>query len=239
MWKLRNYLDKVDRVGGFIMLPGVVMWILAMLIEVRTVALHLSAQKAQGGVAENRESTDSDSTFYYPVVEFSTPDGQRHRFISSVGSSPPSFEVGQRVPVLYRKGTPEDASIDTFGEQHGAALFWSTFGLFFILPGAIPAYFRIRKERLTEWLKTSGRAIQAEFTATPVQTDSEEHGPNPWRIRARWLNPMTNQVHEFRSENLPFDPRPFVRGNNICVWIDPHNPRRYWIDTSFLPKQAS
>lgn len=92
---------------------------------------------------------------------------------------------------------------------------------------------------MTEWLKTSGRAVQAELTVAVVQTDSEKRERSPWRIRARWLNPVTNQVYEFQSERLPFDPTPFVRENNIRVLIDPDNPRRYCIDTSFLPKLAS
>ncbi|AZS76860.1 hypothetical protein DDE74_35255 [Streptomyces lydicus] len=49
----------------------------------------------------------------YPVVEFTSADGMPRRFQSSTGSNPPSYEKGERVEVLYRADSPEDARINS------------------------------------------------------------------------------------------------------------------------------
>ena len=30
-----------------------------------------------------------------------------------------------------------------------------------------------------------------------------------------------------------------IQSESIGVYINPNNPKRYWVDTSFLPKQAA
>jgi hypothetical protein len=43
-------------------------------------------------------ATDGDSV-YRPVVEYAAPSGQTVRFTGSVGSNPPSHQVGELVNV--------------------------------------------------------------------------------------------------------------------------------------------
>ena len=40
----------------------------------------------------------------------------------------------------------------------------------------------------------------------------------------------------FHSENLWFDPTRFVKRKQVTVLLDPNNPKRYHMDTSFLPE---
>ena len=63
--------------------------------------------------------------FYYPVVEFTASDGRRRNIQMSEGSSPPSYEVGDEVTVLYEPDHPIDARIQS----------WSSTILMWILPG--------------------------------------------------------------------------------------------------------
>ena len=63
--------------------------------------------------------------FYYPVVEFMASDGRRRNIQMSEGSSPPSYEVGDEVTVLYEPDHPIDARIQSLSST---VLMW-------ILPG--------------------------------------------------------------------------------------------------------
>jgi len=63
--------------------------------------------------------------YYYPVVEFMASDGRRRNIQMSEGSSPPSYEVGDEVVVLYEPDHPIEARIKSLS---------STIGMW-ILPG--------------------------------------------------------------------------------------------------------
>ncbi len=65
------------------------------------------------------------------------------------------------------------------------------------------------------------------------------NGQSPFRIVTQWQDPATATIHLFRSDNLWFDPTDHIPGESINVYIRPDNPKRYWVDTSFLPKMAS
>ena len=56
--------------------------------------------------------------FYYPVVEFIASDGRRRNIQMSEGSSPPSYEVGDEVTVLYEPDHPIDARIQSMEQHH-------------------------------------------------------------------------------------------------------------------------
>ena len=55
------------------------------------------------------------------------------------------------------------------------------------------------------------------------------NGRSPWRIVSRWLDPARNELHLFESENLWFDPAPFITWKRIRVSID---SKRYSMDVS-------
>lgn len=49
---------------------------------------------------------------YAPVVSFRDEQGSERRFLSGTTYNPPAHREGDRVPVIYRKGEPQTASID-------------------------------------------------------------------------------------------------------------------------------
>jgi uncharacterized membrane protein len=57
---------------------------------------------------------DYNGRSYSPVVEFSVPSGAPIRFTSSIGSNPPSAQVGEHVGVRYTPNNPQDAVIDQY-----------------------------------------------------------------------------------------------------------------------------
>ena len=233
MWMVRNF-------WYFFLVPGVLMLIVGFGLAFKQFSFRQKALRADGLVIGNRAYDDSDNgRTYRPEVEYTGSDGLRHTFVSGVVSSPPSFKQGDRVKVLYSPDRPDDVAIDTFFQQWFGTLMSGSLGAVFTSVGGIPLYLRVKREKLVEWLKLNGRPIQADFTGVRLQTNYEVNGRNPWRITAQWLNPATQQIQLFQTENLWFDPTACVTSKTLSVLIDPENPKRYWIDTSFLPQLAN
>src|SRR5450432_3910450 len=66
-----------------------------------TLAFLDHAVTVRGEVVELEFGDSSRSGGYYPIVKYSTRDGQKQTFRGMVGTSPPSFQVGEAVDVLY------------------------------------------------------------------------------------------------------------------------------------------
>ncbi|MFI5772097.1 DUF3592 domain-containing protein [Streptomyces sp. NPDC051658] len=77
----------------------------------------------------SRKKRESDRPVAYPVVEFTSADGTPRTFRSSTGSNPPSYEQGERVEVLYRSDSPEDARINGFASLWLLPLIFGGIGL--------------------------------------------------------------------------------------------------------------
>jgi hypothetical protein len=52
-----------------------------------------------------------------PKVQYAADDGSVHEIVGSVSSSPPAFDVGEEVTVLYRPEDPAGGRIDSFVER--------------------------------------------------------------------------------------------------------------------------
>ncbi len=77
------------------------------------------ARPATGRVTEMRTARDKDSgnLSYAPSFQFQDESSQAHTVASSLYESPPAFQVGDRVPVLYLPANPQSARINTFSQM--------------------------------------------------------------------------------------------------------------------------
>jgi hypothetical protein len=201
------------------------------------------AETAPGIVVENiwRESTSSRNSVsgsYYPRVRFRAANGREIEFISSTGTFPAAYRENEGVNVLYDPDDPQHAEIKGFWNLWLGPVIMLGLGVLFT-GGVAIAIVWMRKQRLLhQWLRTNGLRIQANFERVELNTSLTVNGSHPYRIVGQWLNPRTNQVHVFHSDNLWFDPAPYVSGPTVDVWIDPEDPKRYMVDTAFLPQKA-
>ncbi len=219
---------------------GVALLVGALALALSTRRFIASADRSTGTVVELIQVRDKDdgSVTYKPVVEYTSKRGQRITFTSSFSSNPPSYSVGESVDVLYAPDEPNDARIDGFGSLWLGPLILSLIGAVFAAIGlAIVLTSRARQKR-SEWLMAYGDAVQTEFQAVERNTSLKVNGRSPWRISSQWLNPETSQLHIFHSDNLWFDPAPYVKTKQLTVLLDPKDPKRYHMDISFLPKLA-
>jgi hypothetical protein len=94
------------------------------------------------------------------------------------------------------------------------------------------------KTRKRTSLRQAGMAVQARFQSVEVNYSLSVNGRNPYVICCQWLNPETQEVHMFESDNLWFNPSDHIRADSLTVFIEPGNPRKYHVDLSFLPRMA-
>lgn len=193
---------------------------------------------AQGTVVELIRSRSSDSVSYYPVVEFTAANGRQVEFQSNSGSSPPSYNQGEQVSVLYEPSSPEAAKINGFFSLWGGALIIAGFGsVFGLIGGGIMAYVAL-KSRSNALLQKNGVEIHASFQGVEQNTGVVVNGRSPFRVVCQWQHPNTRELHVFRSANLWFDPTDHISQDRIPVRVNEGNLKKYWVDTSFLPKLA-
>ena len=183
-------------------------------------------------LSRNRGSSWSS----YPRFRFSTSDGQEIAVISNTGSSPPSYRVNEPVTILYDPQQPFHASIKSFSELWMLSVILCGLGAVFSSFGIVAVVWKGVSGRKNAWLRENGRRIQAEITRVELNTSLEVNGANPYRIACQWLDPARNEMHIFHSANIWFDPTNYIPGNTIEVLVDPDNPRRYAVETAFLPK---
>lgn len=173
-----------------------------------------------------------------PTVEF--VDRQNvERFVTEVCGSPPPHEIGERVKVLYDPHWRSKPRVDGFLENWFATLVLGTIGVGFLLLGCVFVLPSVLAARRARELKMTGRQVYAEPVHVQVNGRLQINGVSPWQIVAQWVDPATSKLHQFRSENVWYDPSIFVaQQRQIRVLIDPNRPSRYHMDISFLPVTA-
>jgi hypothetical protein len=233
-------MDKVfPRIGaaflaiGLVGLAGCGYW------AVRTRAFLARAERAPGTVVDLEPSRSKDGTTYRPVVDYVLPTGQARTLRSNTGSNPPAFSIGEAVVVLYDPADPADARIDsTFSLWGGPIILGGMSALFGMIGGVILIARRVSSRRAQE-LRRRGTPVVARLDGVERNTSLRVNGRSPWRLVAQWQDPGTGMIHLFHSENIWFDPTPHVVQQELTVYVDRRNPKRYWVDVSFLPKLAA
>jgi len=217
---------------------GAGMLVGAIFLYQSTSSFLAQAIKTVGTVIDLEQSRSGDSTTYRPVVSFISQKGEAIRFTSSSGSNPPSYSKGEKVEIFYLTAEPQKAKINGFFTLWGGAVILGGMGGIFFLVGAAIILVIMLKGRSDDYLKKQGISIETEFQSVEINGALSANGRNPFRITTQWLNPETSEVHVFKSNNLWFDPTGHIKNKTIRVFIERNNPKKYYVDISFLPKLA-
>lgn len=117
---------------------GALFLVIGLILAGVSASFLADAKRARGTVVSlewrndhdtSRRTQTDDKPAAYPVVAFTSADGAPRKFEDSTGSNPPSYEVGERVEVLYHPGSPEDARINGFASLWLLPLIFSGIGL--------------------------------------------------------------------------------------------------------------
>jgi len=216
---------------------GVLMLFGALALWNKTRGFLARAHQASGTVVELIEVRDKEgSSTWKPVVAFTASDGRKTRFTDSVSSRPAAYDVGEAVTVLYLPGEAGEAHIKGFSSLWLGTTILGGLGVIFSGIGAGIVFAMRAGEKKKHYLLAYGNAIETELQGVDRNTSIEVNGQHPWRISSQWLDPKTQMVRIFHSENLWFDPSSFIKRKKVTVLLDPGNPKRYHMDISFLPE---
>lgn len=195
-----------------------------------------NANLVQGVVIENIRSSSDDSYTYRPMIEFTTQDGRRIKFVSKLGSGSPSYSVGQHVDVLYVPSAPENAKINSFMNLYFVTLILGVMSGVILASLLVGRLFKGLGKKKVARLIQQGRPIQAKFQAVEKNNMIAMNGRHPYHIIAHWQNPSTNQLHIFKSKNIWFNPTDYINRKELTVYVDKSNIKKYHMDVSFLPE---
>ena len=207
-----------------------------------TVTAVTSRQATCKGSGKNSHSYSC--TKYDTKAKFVSSNGQLVEVELVNGETSPRYQQGQTVKVLYDPANPSVVKTESTNSVWGGTVASSLFAVIFLMIGGGGLFFIIRREKEIAWLKQFGERIKADF----LSVDEQVHRSNSksgrtrkrytYRITCQWLNPMTREVHIFKSESLKYHPGEFTRGRDLDVYIDRDNPKRYYVDLSTFPQLA-
>ncbi|PRY65813.1 uncharacterized protein DUF3592 [Vreelandella songnenensis] len=222
----------------FIIMVGAGLLVVAFFLYQNSQTFVDKAASTEGTVVGLMESRSEDSITYRPVVQYTPENGSMLEFTSSAGSNPPNYSRGQRIEVLYDPANPANARIKSFFSLWGAPLILAGLGALCFISGAGAFVFSRLAHRSNQSLMENGLRIDTQFQGVERNTAFSINGKYPYQVVAQWLNPSTNQVHVFKSQNIWFDPSSYINTDTIAVFVEPGNFKKHHVDLSFLPKLA-
>ena len=87
--------------------------------------------KTEGKITAMVRKTDSEgSKMWHPVVEFTTNNGIQFSKEMIFGTSPPAYETGDAVEVLYYVGNPDSAVINSYFQMYVFPWIFIAVGIF-------------------------------------------------------------------------------------------------------------
>ena len=205
--------------------------------------LNSGMDMAKNGIKTTGVITDLDisvsedkSKTYFPIIEFTTQENQQIEFRSSMGSSSYRNSIGQSIDIIYNPANPQDAIIDSFFGVYGLSIFLGIFGGVFTLIGGIPVLLGAASKKKSTRLLREGTPIQVKITGVEENTMIQVNKRSPYQIIADVHDKSTNSIKRYKSENIYFDPSPYIDRENVTIYLDKSNANKYYMDISFLPE---
>jgi hypothetical protein len=208
-------------------LVGAIFFTIALVSVVKSVNLKKNGIKAEA-VVQSVKSNKGPNTI---TVSFTTPDGTE---VIAKASRRHFTATGDRIPVWYDAAFPQ--KID-FGDtvrynMRGVAIG----GFLFILMMYYFIKYTITDIKNKSLVK-SGMKIAAEFVSIDRDERIKVGGQNPWIIKCKWADSRNNKQYYFITKPYTIDPSPYLNGKYyLDVYINPADPAKYFIDTSFMPE---
>jgi uncharacterized protein DUF3592 len=223
----------------FFAIFGLIFAVIGLAIFWSNYQFKLKASSTTGTITGYVSYQDSDGdTLYKPEASFVTSQGENINFTSNVGSSFRGKDIGEKVEILYMPDNPQKAKMNTGSEMWFLPGIFTGIGSVFFAVGVGMIVANKKRQQTIEWLKRSGQLIQADFIEVQ-QGNVTVNNRHSLLVTCQWLNPADQQVYVFKSDNLWYDPSSFIQpGQKIPVYINPNNPKKYFVDLSFLPEKA-
>jgi len=215
---------------------GLGLLVISTIIILNTLHFQSSATLTEGIVTRLIESRSEEGTIMKaPVISFHSKDGQEYTYQSKSYSSPSTYSIGEKVPMYYEPTNPNNAQTGDMPFSITLAIIGGINLLVVLILYLVNLYI----DRSQKLLRETGKKIKADIVSVKYNTSFSVGGKNPMIIECQWLTNHNNTVHVFKSINLWFDPSPyFGERKQLDVYINPNNPKKYFMDVSFLPNKG-
>jgi len=242
LWALYDRRVVVTRVG-FAKYMAVLMGGVSLSVAVSSAldarAFVAGAVHADGTVIALARHARSESNAVAPIVHFVTADGETIEFRSDTASDPPSYTRGERVGVLYRPLAPHDARVDDFESLWASSVFFGAVGAIIFGTGVAWVVWSIVLARKAADLKRRGKRLATTVLRVEMNANVKVQGLHPYRVFTQWRDPASSVARTFESDYVWVDPTPYLEGRNVTVFVDPHDPSRYYVDLGFVESRAA
>lgn len=182
-----------------------------------------TAQETQAKVIDLDRGRDSKGhVIYYPVFEYTSPNGELNTFYSEDSSN--SYQIGEQSTLLIGK----DGSIRETGFIFWIAPFITgILGLVFTGVGGGFLYTGYRQKKKKAYLLQFGRKMNAKVVGLEYNRSISVNGKNPGIVICE--ADLSGKKETFRSHNL-WKEFPVKEGDSVDIYIDPRDSKKYWVN---------
>jgi hypothetical protein len=195
----------------------------------------LYSEKSTGEVIE---LVSDGHEYYSPKIKFYLPSGKEIVYISQSNSNHPPV-VGKKLSLFYRKDNPNVVHLNTFSELYLFPIIFGGLGLISLSIGIGFFVRRYKQKHNLARLKHTGYQITANIESIKKDTTTSINGQSPYKIYATGQDFLKNKIRKFMSEEIWLNNLPQLMKDHqtIEIYIDRKNPKKYSMDTSFLPQR--
>ncbi|HWT09041.1 MAG TPA: DUF3592 domain-containing protein [Roseomonas sp.] len=225
------------------------LWGFALRDAWREVAFQRIAVETEGSIValtehRTRERDGRWSVSYFPVFQYTLPDGTVLQRRARAGGNPPSHAVGEAVRVRYDPARPAEAEIVSFMQTWFFSVLLGGVGALIGLVGLFVGYMtrdeahgRAASMRpgLPDEPAAPAPKLSVPASLAGLRREDSPDGPR-WIVQARWHPPAQAAPVLFESAPLPFDPTPQMKDmSTVQVRLGSGTPNGlYAMDLSFL-----
>lgn len=140
-----------------------------------------------------------------------------------------SMRQGKKISINIDPDEPSHILASGFNMIFGGIFGGS--GLVFVIIGGIVLIKGNKRKALINRLLAEGYYIEAQLGCVEP-TNVRVNGRPTYVIRCNYLNPADGRVYSFKSEQIAFDPTPFLSGDTLRVYVDRNDFTKNYVDVS-------
>lgn len=181
-----------------------------------------------GTISQINTHHSNGNTIHEVYVKYEV-DGTQYE--SKLNGYSSNFYEGKNIKMYYDKNNPEIISTKSLNLLF---LMFPGFGLIFGSIGGIGLFVIIKKKRLEQKLRLTGRKVFATYIRTSLNTSYSVNGRHPYNVICEWENPKDNKKYIFKSKNIWVNPESYSEDEiltHVPVYIDDiDNIKNYVVD---------
>ncbi|MFF7065853.1 DUF3592 domain-containing protein [Pseudomonas sp. NPDC008258] len=163
-------------------------------------------------------------------------------FTSSVSNSS-AYAMGDHVELVFLKNDSQVAKLKDFKHLWENVVDPLALGSLFTLIGWLMVRKRRRSLSSPYDFQQCSEEVEEEVEADIYHLVCDHRitvdGQHPFVVICHWRDPKTNQLHELISDEIYFNPAPYLAEDTVRAVINHRDPNKSYLDLSFLPKSVA